>query len=296
MNIITKSLILKSGLILGLAVTTFAQTPLSGFMQGKNGGNITYSISSENYNKVFLVPDKIDGVPVFEQVTTNSFNIYGTYGFSDKLDIVVNVPYIRAIGSGNQAVINDLGYQNSREGLQDLAAYLKYNFLQKGKLSVQGSVGVTTPLSDYKVNEALQSIVAIGNQATTYNGILLAHYRADNGLFVTGQVGYSFRSTDVPDAVLSQLKFGVALNRFYFDGFIANQTSTSGVDILRSGFTGFFPATQVNYTKVGGSLYTPLDGNFGITGGGSYVVDGRNIGQAYSFNAGLVYNFKYRNL
>jgi hypothetical protein len=57
------------------------------------------------------------------------------------------------------------------------------------------------------------------------------------------------------------LKLGYAASKFYGDAYVANQTSTSGVDILGEGFQGFFPAT-VNYTKIGLNLYTPLYKDF----------------------------------
>jgi hypothetical protein len=296
MKIFTKATMISAGLIIGLTSISFAQTPLSGFMQGKNGGNMSFSLTSENYKHVFLYPDEIDKTPIFKSVSTTSFNVYGTYGFSDKLDLIVNIPFVQSRGSANADVLKGLGYSNERSGAQDLSAFLKYELVKKGDVSIQGSFGITTPLSDYKVNEGLQSIVAIGNHATTVNGILLGHYKASKSpFFATGQIGYSYRTADVPNAILSQLKAGFAFNRLYFDGYIGNQTSTGGVDILRNGFTGFFPATKVNYTKVGGSIYTPLDGNFGIGGGGGAIISGRNIGKSWYASVGFTYNFKYNN-
>lgn len=296
MKIFTKSAVLSAGLILGLTAGSFAQTPLSGFMQGKKGGGISFSYTGENYKKVLLFPEEIDETPVFRNVSTSSFNVYGTYGFSDKLDVVFNVPFIRSTGNGIPAVLSDLGYSNNREGVQDLSAFLKYEFAKKGDISIQGSFGVTTPLGDYRVDESLQSIVAIGNRATTFNAIGLAHYKKSNGLFVTGQLGYSLRTTEVPDAVLSQLKVGFASSRFYIDGYIGNQTSLSGVDILRNGFTGNFPATKVNYTRAGGTIYAPVDPNIGLSIGGGGILDGRNVGKSYYTTVGVTYNFIYRPL
>jgi hypothetical protein len=37
----------------------------------------------------------------------------------------------------------------------------------------------------------------------------------------------------------SELKLGYAASKFYGDAYVANQTSTSGVDILAEGFQGF---------------------------------------------------------
>ncbi|MBK0384130.1 hypothetical protein I5M32_14265 [Pedobacter sp. SD-b] len=297
MKIFTKSAALSTALVLGLATVSLAQTPLDGFMQGKGGGNITLSVTSEHYKNVYLYPQEIDATPVFDAVTTNSFNIYGNYGLSDKLDVIFNVPFVQSSGDGDPVVLQRLGYSNEQSGAQDLSAFLKYEIAKKGNVSFLGSLGVTTPLSDYANSPtSLQSIIAIGNRSTTYNAVLIGHYKDSRGFFITAQAGYSLRTTDVPDAVLSELKIGFAVNRFYIAAQVGNQTSTGGVDILRSGFTGSFPATKVNYTKVGGTIYTPIDGNLGISVSGGGLVDGRNVGKSYYGSAGLTYNFKYRAL
>nr|WP_294897250.1 hypothetical protein [uncultured Pedobacter sp.] len=296
MQIFTKSAILSTCLMLGIGVNAFSQSPLSGFMQGKKGGGITFSTTHEHYNSAYLFPTPIDAIPVFNEVSVNSFNIYGVYGVSDKLDVIVNVPFVETEGHADQAVLDGLGYTNTESGAQDLSAFAKYQFAKKGNIAFQAGAGITTPLSNYSVARSLQSIISIGNQATTYNGFLLAHFKDERGFFVTGQVGYSFRTTEVPNAVLSQLTIGLATSRFYISGQVGNQTSTSGVDILRPGFTNFFPATKVNYTKFGGTVYAPIDGNLGISFGGGAVVDGRNVGKTYYGSAGLTYNFIYKAL
>lgn len=296
MKILTNKIVLSACLLVGLGINTLAQTPLSGFMQGKKGGNLTLSTTHEHYKGVYLYPEFIEETPIYKEVSTNSVSIYGTYGFTNKLDAIVNLPYIQTIGSADPNTLDGLGFFNSRDGIQDISAFLKYEVARKSNLSLQASVGFTTPLSDYKVNSSLESIIAIGNQATTFNGFLLAHFIDDKGFFITAQGGYSLRTTEVPDALLSELKIGFAAKRFYIAGQVGNQTSTSGVDILRPGFTENFPATKVNYTKIGGTIYTPLDGNFGLSISGGGVVDGRNVGKSYYGSAGITYNFIYRQL
>jgi hypothetical protein len=67
--------------------------------------------------------------------------------------------------------------------------------------------------------------------------------------------------------------------------------SDGGVNILGEGFTGFFPATDVTYTRAGLSAYVPVAGGFGLTAGASKYLTGRNIGEATGFFGGLVYSF-----
>lgn len=288
----------KKMLCLALFAAPFmlaAQSPVSGFMQGKGRGSVVVSYSTEKYDEVFLVPETIESVPIFNEVQTTSFSLYGTYGLTDKLDIVLNAPYIRSKGAATDATLSDLGYENERKGLQDIGLHLKYSAVNLdfggSSLRLLGTLGVQTPIGDYKVDEGLQSIVAIGNRATKVNALAAAHFQTESGLFATAQGGYSFRGDDVPNAVLSEFKVGYAGSSFYVDGYVAGQLSTDGVDILQDGFVGIFPATRVSYTRVGASVFVPVAGGFGVAGGASAYVAGRNIGKATSFYGALVYSF-----
>jgi len=278
-----------------MSSAAFSQTGVSGFMKPAKEGVVSFSSSSESYDKVLLVPSEIDGVPVFNEISINSYNIYGEYGLSDRFTISINIPYIQSEGEATSATLAENGFENKRDGLQDLSLNLKYlikefNF-SGSSLSLMGNLGLETPLSSYEVDEGLQSILAIGNQSTRVNTVGIATFKLNNGVFATGQLGYSLRSEDVPDAILSQLKIGYAAEKFYGHVFIGAQKSTSGVDILGEGFQGFFPATEVSYTRIGVNLFAPIYKDFGASGGFSQIVDGRNIGTATGFYLGLNYSF-----
>jgi hypothetical protein len=53
--------------------------------------------------------------------------LYATYGLSDKLDVVMSLPYIAAEGNASQEQLNNLNYSNTRSGVQDVSLFLKYN-------------------------------------------------------------------------------------------------------------------------------------------------------------------------
>ena len=290
---LTKQLLVLA--LLTAPVLSFAQSPIGGFMQGKGKGNVVVSYTTESYNKVFLVPRKVDVVPVFNKVDIQSVSVYATVGLSSKVDLVANVPYIKTKGNASEQVLTNLGYSNERKGIQDLALYIKYNPFNfkvgTGNISLIGALGIQTPLSDYKVEESLQSIIAIGNKSTQVNSYILAMYKLKCGFFVNGQLGYSLRSTAVPDAFLSEVKVGYAAKQFYVDVFSATQISTSGVDILKEGFTGSFPATKVNSTRIGVNVYVPIVKGFGISSGASSYVYGRNLGQSTGYYGALIYSF-----
>lgn len=276
--------------------TAKAQSPVNGFMQGQGNSATALSYSYERYSDVFLVPNKIDAVPVFDEVQLNSVSFYTAYGITDNFDVSVNLPYISATGNAPSGVLTELNYKNVRKGFQDVSLYLKLRPLSKpvgdGKLDFLVSAGLQTPLSSYKADEGLQSILAIGNRATQFNGFGTAHYKAANGFFVTSQIGYSLRSGRVPNALLGELKAGIALSKFYADAWVAGQTSSEGTNILGEGFDGFFPATDVSYHRVGINAFVPLTEGFGISMGANKIVSGRNIGAATGITGAIVYQIR----
>ncbi|MCO6161519.1 hypothetical protein [Flavobacterium sp. NRK F7] len=293
---------IKKQLLFILAVTTlgyvnsaYSQSPISGFMQGKGKGNISLSYNSEKYDQVYLVPNLADGVPIFNEVQITSASLYATYGVTDQLDVVFSLPYITSKGNASEEVLNNLDYENKRSGVQDVSVFVKYNpfYFDYGATSLRltAAVGVKTPLGGYEENEGLQSIIAIGNRSTTVSAIGLAMFKMDSGFFATGQFGGNFATNEVPNSYISELKLGYAVSKFYGDAYLANQFSTSGVDILGEGFEGFFPATRVSYTKIGANVYVPVYQEFGVATGISTLLAGRNIGKATGVYGSLVYKF-----
>jgi hypothetical protein len=273
-----------------------AQSPVSGFMKGAGEGSVVVSYSQESYDKVFLVPMEIDGVPVFNDVTVTSISLYAEVGITDRFNLVLNLPYIESEGNASEATLANNGFENKRSGIQDVKIYAKYNFhtLNTGSSTIDliGAIGLETPLGNYRADEGLQSIIAIGNESSSFNMLGIATFKTDFGLFTTGQAGYSFRGNSAPHALITELKLGYAGSKFYVDAFVANQLSEKdGVDILGEGFEGFFPATRVNFTRVGLNAYAPLGGGIGLTAGANTYVAGRNIGKATGFYGGLVYSF-----
>lgn len=284
-----------SGLCVLLPTLVLAQSPVSGFMKQKGQGSAVVSYASEKYSTVYLVPNEVDGVPIFNEVNVSSQSLYAEYGVTNNFNVVVNVPFITTKGNASEAVLANLKYENKRSGLQDLKIYSKYNFnsyvFGKNQIDFIGVAGVELPLG-YKADEDLQSIIAIGDQSKKLNlsGILM--FKNQSGFFASGQIGNTFKSGETPNALTSEWKLGFAAKRFYVDAFFATQlNSSAGLDILQPGFAGFFPATKVNYTRLGLNAYVPFTKMIGLTAGANSYLSGRNIGKATGFYGGLVLNF-----
>jgi len=286
---------LCTAVLLSFSFLALAQSPVSGFMNGKGHGAIAVSYTAENYDKVFLVPNDAVGIPVFNEVDVTSISLYATYSILNNLDAVLSLPYIQARGQATEDVLNELGFENERDGIQDVSAFLKYRPFSadfgSSSMDLVLAGGVKTPLGDYKVAEGLQSILAIGNRATSFTGMAIAQFRTDMGWFVGTQAGYSLRSGEVPNAFLCEIKAGYGSSRFYADLWFASQVSDGGVNILGEGFQGFFPATDVSFNRAGLNIYVPIAGGFGVSAGVSKYLNGRNVGQATGISGSVVYSF-----
>ena len=282
-------------LLIGATTIGFSQSPVSGFMKQKGKGAVALSYSFEKYNEVYLIPSLVKGVPVFEEVQNTSINIYSNYGITDKLEAVLSVPYIKSEGKGNATFLAANEFENTRQGFQDATIFLKYKAYSfrtiEATYDLILSTGVQTPIGDYKADEGLQSIIAIGNRGTKTTGLAILQVKLDKGYFITGQAGYRISTNKVPSAFVSEAKVGYASSKIYVDAWFALQKSSKSVDILQPGFSGFFPETQVDYSRIGANIYAPIYKGFGINLGLNAFVKGRNLGKSAGYTTGLVYNF-----
>jgi hypothetical protein len=264
-------------------------------MAGKGQGSVSASVTTEQYKNVLLQPLKLYRVPIFQEVHVTSLNLFANYGITDKLDAVVSLPYIKSTGRADERVIKDTGYTNTREGIQDITALLKYKAFSRelgtNVLDLLAVASVSTPLGNYKTEAGLDYIIAIGNRATKYSGLGVAHLKTVSGVFVTAQGGYSLRNNRVPNAIVSEAKVGYAGPKTYVEGYASFQYSTSGTDIVQEGFDGFFPATRVSYGRAGANAFRPIAKGLGVSLGASAYFAGRNVGQSVGFSAGATYNF-----
>ncbi|SHJ59990.1 hypothetical protein SAMN02745146_3486 [Hymenobacter daecheongensis DSM 21074] len=285
------------------AAPTQAQSLLSGFMAGKGNGSVVLSGTAEKYQSVFIPDRKVSSVPLFRRAQISSLSVYVNYGISDKIDLVVTVPYIHSEGSADELVLADLrqnnagkDFTNARGGLQDVSGYLKFKPYSRevgnNILDLLGAVGVSTPASNYQTGQGAEYIIAIGNRATKVTTMGIAQLKTPSGVFFTNQAGYSLRSGRVPNAFVAESKIGYAGRKLYADGYVAfQQSSKKGTDIVQEGFDFFFPATRVNYTRIGLNLYRPIAQGFGVVAGASAYVAGRNLGKSTAISGGASYNF-----
>jgi hypothetical protein len=300
----TRTLICSLLLFVFLVPAGSGQGIIDGFMRGKGNTSAALSYSYEDYDTYFVGGTSTQNANL-GTIATRSVTLFAGTGLTDKLDVLVNIPYIKA--TANQ------GYWQDQQGLQDGAIYLKYRplhhtFGEIGEASVIVAGGLSTPLSRYIADAP----VAIGHHSTNLDGRVLAQFKSKYGIFLAAQAGYIRRSntkldrdatdipptqqgyyyghkTQVPDALDYSAKLGYA-GAIYADAWINRQNARGGTNI---GPGVPFPSNGVSYTRAGFSLFSqlPFYKAAGLGFGSSYTLNGKNVGKATRYSASLTYNF-----
>jgi len=293
-----KLLLLTTFTILISAMTVSAQGIVDGFFDKQGDLKITTSYTRTSFDELYVGEDKVGPVPVHNQINQNIYSLYSTYGVTDRLTVIAKVPYISAEGEGGPDPVNG---QTEQKDFQDISLYGKYKLnsssFSGGKVDFLTALGFNIP-TGYEPN----GLLSLGSGAFTTDLHLGAQLNIDGGFFTSFVGGYSFRGEannefgngdgsdfDVPNAFLATGKVGFSSAKIYVEAWVDYQQSSDGIDIGSEGFGGRFPLTEVNYTRLGSSVYVPVTSLIGVSAGYGTVVDGRNLGDSNFYNVGVTF-------
>jgi Putative MetA-pathway of phenol degradation len=239
-------------------------------------------------------------------ITTQSLMYMGNYGVTDRLNIIVMLPYVKTQPSS--------GTLTGMEGIQDVSLSAKYRFLAKD-YTASGlrffAVGTfSTPASKYTADFLPMSI---GLGSTNFTARLTGNYHLESGWYINASGGYTVRSNvklDRPsyysdgqiyftnevnmyDTFDFTTMLGYYKNGIQAEAFYAQQNTLGGGDIRRQDMP--FVSNRMNYGKVGALLmyYLPKPKNLAVRASFSYTLDGRNVGQSTTLMGGLLYTFHF---
>jgi hypothetical protein len=240
-------------------------------------------------------------------ITTESVSWMGNWGVTNRLNVIAMLPYVWT--GASQGVLS------SMDGVQDVTVAVKYNvldapFTSTGSLRaiLVGSAG--TPVTDYVADFLPMSIGLGSSQLSTR---LTAQFLAKRGWFLLGTAAYTWRGsvkldrpayfTDgslflsdevaMPDVFNYKFSAGYQGGRLYVPVSFSQQTTLGGGDIHRQDMP--FVSNRMNASRVEGlaMYYLPKVRNLSVHLGASYTFNGRNVGQATSLTAGLLYLFHF---
>jgi len=280
-----------------------AQTDADGMMMGKQNlcvGGMYGHTSWKDYWEGTLKRDNLN----LGTVSANMYSIMGAYGITNKLNLVFSVPYISTTASA--------GTMHGDNGVQDLSLWLKWMPVEKkiGKsiFALYGAGGFSTPLSDYS-GDYLP--LGIGLHSTNLSARLIADIQHSD-FFATASATYTYRNNitinrnayyttemhysdevEMPDVASFQFRTGYRTMRWIVEAIVDNSNTLGGFDIRRNDMP--FPSNKMNWTSAGVNVkynFRKLPG-LSLAGGGSYVLNGRNVGQTTQYYGGAFYIFNF---
>jgi len=240
-------------------------------------------------------------------LTTQSVSWMGTYGLTDRVNVIAMVPWITTGASA--------GTLSGMDGVQDLTAAVKWNALNTaltslGTLQVFLVASGSVPLTDYTPDFLPMSIGLASNRAS---GRLSLNFQTEQGWFVEGTGAYTWRDevtldrpayfTDdrlvlsdqvaMPDVIDYTFRAGYWKHGLYAPISFTQQITLGGSDIRRQDMP--FVSNRMNSSRLDAlaMYYLKKPKNVVVRLGASYAFSGRNVGKSTTLLAGLLYTFKF---
>tara|TARA_B100000508_G_C11465742_1_gene282302 strand:- start:7995 stop:8867 length:873 start_codon:yes stop_codon:yes gene_type:complete len=268
------------------------QGPIDGFMKGKGNADIAIGMGINRSSSYTGATDSIYDL----SYGAEQLSFFGQYGFTDKLDAVLSVPFV---------------FGASENKLQDLGLHLKYRPLHKTwnnhEWSTLISGGISFPASNYEADVS----GALGRREKKLPFRLISQFKTSNGFFINFTGAYFVRFDKVSEEQLSEyqqivpsfdpqqpsdnyslmLRFGWAGAHNFFEAFAEYQNTIDGIDFKR-GISQPIQLYEVDFLKIGGTYYYGGKDN-GVAANFAFIPGlRRNIGNIIF--AGVSFILKYR--
>lgn len=292
-----------------LAAPVDAQTIDDGIMLEKRGLLTGTLYTHDTWDEYWEGARKRDNGNI-GTLTTRTAVWFGNYAVTRRLNVIAMVPHVRTRAS--QGVLHD------QSGFQDLTVAAKYNVLEKsatpvGTVRAIAVVAAGLPMTDYTPDFYPLSIGSHSRRLST-RGTL--HVQTEPGFFAGGSGAYTLRSSvtldrpyyftenrlfftdevDMPNVFDYVVSAGFMKRRLMAAAMFSQQRTLGGGDIRRQDAP--FVSNRMNFSKVGGMVMAPLPKleNLVVQLGYTYTIDGRNVGQSSSVTAGLLFQFRGRQV
>ncbi|WP_047547869.1 transporter [Psychroserpens sp. Hel_I_66] len=249
-----------------------SQGPIDGFYRGQKNVTTVLGFGYED-NKDYLIGKTESDL----ERTLVYGNIFVAYGLSEHFDVQVSLPYMTS---------------DDNSSLQDISFFSKYKIgdfnTSKGNLQLSLGLGLSTPLGNYEVG----GLNDLGQRATILDMRAMLHHKWNSNWFVTLQSGYSLKFEEVPNSIPLVIKAGKAAGNWYYDVFFDFQNAVDGIDYRGTPRPQNFRELEVDYQKLGATVYRNISGGLGVYLNYSNVIGGRNVFQGPRYGVGLVYDFR----
>jgi len=277
-----------------------AQTEIDGIMMSKNNFCFGAIYQHSSWNRYWEGTFKRENLNL-GTVSTQSVALNGNYGLSDKLNLIISLPYVKTNASA--------GTMAGQNGLQDISLTVKYMPIEKtfrqATYSLYALASFSAPLSNYSA-DYLPLSLGLGSKTaalrlmgdyqrgrffSTLSGsyVKRANINIDRNVYFTTKMYYT-SEVNMPDAISVNLRMGYRSSRLIAEAILDNWvTQSGGFDITINNMP--FPSNTMNALRIGlNSKYTfKKMAALSIIAGCNFVTEGRNIGQSNTIYGGLFY-------
>jgi hypothetical protein len=293
-------------LVLLPAVPGSAQTIEDGLMMPKKALCTGFLYGYDRWDEYWEGTLKRDNGNV-GTLTTQSVGWMGTYGVTDRLNLISMVPYVWTHASA--------GTLEGQKGFQDLTIAAKYRLI--GKESASGNafrtflVGMySVPLTNY-VPDLYP--LSIGPASQHLGGRVTLNYTTKGGWYLNATTAYTWRGNvtldrpayftngqlfltnevEMPNAFEYSFSAGYVKDRVTAPVSFSQHRTLGGGDIRRQDMP--FVSNRMNMSKLDALVKYDLarPRNLSLQLQVAQVVTGRNVGQSSMLMAGLLYTFHF---
>jgi hypothetical protein len=243
-------------------------------------------------------------------LTTRTHVWFANYGLTKKLNLIAMVPLVSTRAS--KGVLHEVS------GFQDLTVAAKYSFLDRPSTPAGAVRGVAVVSAGFPMTDYTPDFypLSIGSHSKRLAGRGTLHVQTAHGFFVSGSGAYTLRSAvtldrpyyftenrlfltsevNMPNVFDYVVSGGYMKRRLMAAAMFSQQRTLGGGDIRRQDMP--FVSNRMNFSKVGGMALVPLPKleNLVVQLGYSYTLDGRNVGQSSTVTAGLLFQFRGRQV
>jgi hypothetical protein len=291
--------------LLCLSFGAVAQTETDGLMMAKRNlcGGFVYSHSSWNHYWEGTFRRKNENIGTF---SSQSIMAMANYGITDEVNVILMAPWVSNKVSSGTLI--------GQTGFQDLSLFVKGNVFSKSWLGLDISsillIGGSVPLTNY-VADYLPISLGMGSKSLSgrflldlqkghWYGTASVHYvlrdkvKIDRSAYYTTEMIYS-NEVAMPNQAGFQIRAGWRDGADLIGEVIYEQLTTLGGFDMRQNEMPFLSNTM-NLARIGLNCKLPIPKTNGLSFMGSafYTLAGRNMGQATSFSAGLVYQAMFQ--
>ena len=285
------------------AAQAMAQSDQDALMMKKNEfctGFMYQHSSWDNYWEGTLKRDNLN----IGTMKTQMVGYMGMYGITHKLNVFASLPWVKTSSSAGQ--------WKGMQGIQDVSLWLKYWALdkkgEKGRFGLFGLAGISLPVSDYTI-DMLPYSIGLGSTNLSFRAmadyqygpwfatasatyVLRSNVELDRTAYYTTEMHYT-NEVEMPNATQWNLRAGYRHKNWIVEAVADNFTTQGGFDMSRNSMP--FVSNRMEATRAGANLKWEdgLVKGLSLLGGGNWVLDGRNAGQAGTFYGGVVYVFNF---